>query len=121
MMYQANSTIFSSGALLRLWKETGDELFLNMSYVAVANIFNNMWMWECNYGYAKDYRTFFALFPLSDAPYTAVYEEIEAVAALHDYLAYLDGSIPESLKILIPEFIRALMYKGRFYYPALLP
>jgi hypothetical protein len=80
-----------------------------------------MWLWECNYGYAKDYRTFFALFPLSDAPYTAVYEEIEAVAALHDYLAYLDGSIPESLKILIPEFIRALMYKGRFYYPALLP
>jgi hypothetical protein len=121
MLYQANSTIFSSGALLRLWKETGDELFLNLSFLSIANIFNNMWLWECNYGYAKDYTTFFALFPLKDAPYTAVYEEIEAVAAFHDYLSYLDGSAPEWLKILIPEFIRTLMYKGSFYYPSVLP
>jgi hypothetical protein len=121
MLYQANSTIFTSGALLRLWKETGDELFLKLSYVTLANIFNNMWLWECNYGLAKDYRTFFALFPLSDAPYTAVYEEIEAVAALHDYLSYLDQDAPESLKILIPEFSRALMYKGSFYFPPMLP
>ena len=121
MMYQANSTIFSSGGLLRLWKETGDELFLNLSFVIIANIFNNMWLWECNYGYARDYKTFFALFPLKDAPYTAVYEEIEAIAAFHDYLSYLDGSAPELLKILIPEFIRVLMDKGAFYYPPVLP
>jgi hypothetical protein len=121
LLYQANSTIFSSGALLRLWKETGDELYLHLSYLALANIFNNMWLWECNYGYAKNYSTFFALFPLRDAPYTAVYEEIEAVAALHDYLSYLDGDSPEWMRILIPEFIRVLMFKGGFYYPALLP
>jgi hypothetical protein len=121
MMYQANSTIFSSGAFLRLWKETGDELFLNLSYLTLANIFNNMWLWDCNYGYAKDYTTFFALFPLKDAPYTAVYEEIEAVAAFHDYLSYIGEDSPEWLKILIPEFIRVLMFKGRFYYPPILP
>jgi hypothetical protein len=121
MLYQANSTIFSSGAMLRLWKETGDELYLNLSYLSIANIFNNMWLWECNYGYARSYATFFALFPLKNAPYTAVYEEVEAVAALHDYLSYLDGNAPEWLKILIPEFIRALMFKGSFYYPPVLP
>lgn len=122
LMYQANSTIFASGALLRLWKETKDELYLKLSYVTLANIFNQMWLWECNYGYAKHYRTFFALFPLQDAPYTAVYEEIEAIAALHDYLSYMDdGPIPEWLNILIPEFIRVLMYKGSFYYPPNLP
>lgn len=121
LMYQANSTVFSSGGLLRLWKETGDELFLQLSFVTIANIFNNMWLWECDYGYAKKYPTFFALFPLTDAIYTAVYEEIEAMAAFHDYLYYLEDDIPESLKILIPEFIRVLMYKGSFYYPPLLP
>jgi hypothetical protein len=121
LLYQANSTIFSSGGLLRLWKETGDELYLNLSFVALANIFNQMWLWECNYGYAKHYSTFFALFPLEDAPYTAVYEEIEAIAALHDYLSYLDGNMPESVGILVPEFIRVLMFKGGFYYPAVLP
>jgi hypothetical protein len=121
LMYQANSTIFSSGAMLRLWKETGDELFLSLSYLALANIFNNMWLWECNYGYAENYATFFALFPLKDAPYTAVYEEIEAIAAFHDYLSYLEADSPEWLKILIPEFIRVLMYKCGFYYPTMLP
>jgi hypothetical protein len=121
LMYQANSTIFASGAMLRLWRETGDELFLNLSYLTLANVFNNMWLWECNYGYAKDYSTFFALFPLKNAPYTAVYEEIEAIAAFHEYLSYLDADGPEWLRILIPEFIRVLLYKGGFYYPPLLP
>ena len=121
LMYQANSTVFGSGALLRLWKETGDDLYLHMSFVSLANIFNHMWLWDCNYGYAKHYPTFFALFPLKDAPYTAVYEEIEAVAALHDYLYYIDGDAPEWLNILVPEFIRVLMFKGSFYYPARLP
>lgn len=121
LMYQANSTIFSSGGLVRLWRKTGDKTFLELSYLAVANIFNHVWLWECDYGYAKDHATFFALFPLTDAIYTAVYEEIEAVAAFHDYLYYLEDEIPESLKILIPEFIRMLMYKGSYYYPPLLP
>ncbi|MGE5377273.1 MAG: hypothetical protein ACM3XO_19630, partial [Bacteroidota bacterium] len=121
MMYQANSTIFSAGALLRLWKETGEDLYLKLSYLALANIFNNMWLWECDYGYAQNYATFFALFPLKNAPYTAVYEEIEAIAAFHDYLSYLDSNSPECLNILVPEFIRVLMFKGGFYYPPLLP
>jgi hypothetical protein len=46
---------------------------------------------------------------------------IEAIAAFHEYLSYLDADGPEWLKILIPEFIRVLMYKGGFYYPPLLP
>jgi len=121
MFYQANETLFGAGALLRLWKETGDELFLNLSYVSLANIFNNMWIWECNYGYAEHYKTFFALFPLKEAPYTAVYEELEGFAALHDYLANYGPDIPEWLNILVPEFLRCMLYKAKFYYPPNLP
>ena len=86
LFYQTNITLFGAGALLRLWKETGDEYFLQQSYVNLASAFNQMWLWECNYGYAEHYKTFFALFPLKDAPYTAVYEELEGFAAFHDYL-----------------------------------
>ena len=117
MFYQANEVLFASGAMLRLWKETGDEEFLDLSYLCLANIFNNVWLWECNYGYAEHYKTFFALFPLKDAPYTAVYEELEGFAALHDYLEHFDGGTPESLNILISEFIRCMLYKVSFYYP----
>jgi hypothetical protein len=121
MFYQANATLFAAGGLLRLWKKTGDEEFLHLSYVALANVFNHMWLWECNYGYAQHYKTFFALFPLKDAPYTAVYEELEGFAALHDYLQNYHGEIPEWLRILGPEFIRNLLYKASFYYPPNLP
>lgn len=121
MFYQANITLFGAGALLRLWRETGDEEFLQLSHVAVANLFNQMWLWECNYGYAEHYRTFFALFPLKDAPYTAVYEELEGFAAFHDYITNYRGETPEWLNVLVPEFLRNMLYKASFYYPPNLP
>lgn len=121
MFYQANITLFGAGALLRLYKETGDEYFLKQSYVNLANIFNEMWLWECNYGYAEHYKTFFALFPLKDAPYTAVYEELEGFAAFHDYLTQYSGERPEWLNILVAEFHRCMLYKASFYYPPNLP
>ena len=121
LFYQANETLFGAGALLRLWKETGDELFLKLSYLSMANIFNNMWLWECNYGYAEHYKTFFALFPLKEAPYTAVYEELEAFAAFHEYLVEYGRDMPEWLNILCAEFIRNMLYKASFYYPPNLP
>jgi hypothetical protein len=121
LFYQANITLFGAGALLRLWKETGDEYFLQQSYVNLANAFNHMWLWECNYGYAQHYRTFFALFPLKDAPYTAVYEELEGFAAFHDYFLHFGGEMPEWMRVLIPEFLRNMLYKASFYYPPNLP
>jgi hypothetical protein len=87
----------------------------------MANVFNNMWLWECNYGYAEHYKTFFALFPLKDAPYTAVYEELEAFAGFHVYLENHGADLPESLNILAAEFIRNMTYKASFYYPPNLP
>jgi hypothetical protein len=121
MFYQANITLFGAGALLRLWKETGDDEFLKLSYVALANVFNQMWLWECNYGYAEHYKTFFALFPLKDAPYTAVYEELEGFAAFHDYLTHFSGEAPAWMNILVAEFHRCMLYKASFYYPPNLP
>lgn len=121
MFYQANETLFGAGALLRLWKETGDELFLKLSYASLASIFNNMWLWECNYGYAEHYKTFFALFPLKGAPYTAVYEELEGFAAFHEYLGDYGWELPEWINILFAEFIRNMLYKASFYYPPNLP
>lgn len=121
LFYQANVTLFGTGAMLTLYKETGDEEFLQLSYVGMANVFNNMWLWECNYGYAEHYKSFFALFPLKDAPYTAVYEELEGFAAFHDYMEQHSADRPEWLNILIPEFFRCMLYKASFYYPPNLP
>lgn len=122
IFYQANNTAFASGALLRLYKITKNELYLELSYQCLAAIFRNTQIWDCNYGYGKNFPKFFSLFPLNDAPYTAVYEEQEVFCALHDYLEHAEGlGILTSVKLLIAEYIRYLVDRAVYYYPTMLP
>jgi len=122
IFYQANNTAFSAGALLRLFKITKNELYLELSYMCLASIFRNVQIWDCNYGYGKNFPKFFSLFPLNDAPYTAVYEEQEVFCALHDYLKHAEGvAILPSVHLLIAEYIRYLIDRAAYYYPAMLP
>lgn len=122
IFYQANNTAFASGALLRLYKITKNELYLELSYQCLAAIFSNTQLWDCNYGYGKNFPKFFSLFPLNDAPYTAAYEEQELFCALHDYLKHAeDIDILPSVKLLIAEYIRYLIDRAVYYYPTALP
>lgn len=122
IFYQANNTAFSAGALLRLFKITNNELYLQLSYTCLAAIFRNVQLWDCNYGYGKNFPKFFSLYPLNDAPYTAVYEEQEVFCAFHDYLEHAeDLDILRSVKLLIAEYIRYLVDRAVYYYPTMLP
>jgi hypothetical protein len=122
LFYQANNTAFSAGALLRLYKITKKEIYKELSYLCMANIFQNIGLWDCNYGYGKNFPSFFRLFPLSDAPYTAAYEEEEVFCAFHDYLKHAAGEdILPSLRLLMAEYIRYLVDRAVYYYPTMLP
>jgi len=122
LFYQANNTSFSAGALLRLYKITKKEVYKELSYLCLANVFKNVKLWDCNYGYGKNFPSFFALFPLNDAPYTAVYEEQEVFCAFHDYLKNAeDEDILPSLRLLVAEYIRFLVERAVYYYPTRLP
>jgi len=122
LFYQANNTAFGANAMLWLYKETKEQQYLDLAYLCLANVFKNFQLWDCNYGYAKSYPTFFAMFPLNDAPYTAAYEEQEVFAALHNFLLYDDGEdILPSVNLLIPEFLRYVLNRAPYYYPPNLP
>jgi hypothetical protein len=122
MLYQVNNTAFSAGAMIRLYKITKKDLYRNLSYLCLANVFENVKLWSCEYGYGKNYPSFFSLFPLSDAPYLAVYEEQEAFCALHDYLRHAeDVEILPSVRLLASEYIRYLVGRAAYYYPPMLP
>lgn len=122
LFYQANNTSFSAGALLRLYKVTQKEVYKELSYLCLANVFRNVRLWDCNYGYGQNFPSFFALFPLNDAPYTAVYEEQEVFCAFHDYLRHAEGQdILPSLRLLMAEYIRFLVDRAVYYYPTMLP
>lgn len=122
IFYQANNTAFSAKAMLRLYKETGDKSYLDLSYACLAGIFKNVQLWDCNYGNGKYFPTFFAVFPLNNAPYTAPYEEQEVYASLTEYLRDAEGiDILPSVRLLIAEFIRYTITRICYYYPPLLP
>jgi hypothetical protein len=122
LFYQANNTAFSANAMLWLYKETKEKVYLDLAYLCIANIVQNFQLWECEYGFAKDYPTFFATFPLGDAPYTAAYEEQEVFAALHNFLLYADGEeILPAVSMLIPEFLKYILNRAAYYYPPNLP
>jgi hypothetical protein len=122
LFYQANNTAFAAGALLKLYKETRDEKYLDLSYVCIASLIKNVQLWDCNYGYAKNYPTFFAIFPLKDAPYTAAYEEAEVYAAVSYYLQEAqDIEILPAVSLLLAEFSRYFISRAPYYYPPMLP
>ncbi|UEG51695.1 hypothetical protein LLH06_12015 [Mucilaginibacter daejeonensis] len=122
VFYQANNTMFSAKAMILLYKQTKKERYRDLAYLFLANIFKNVALWDRNYGFSKNLPTFFALFPLNDAPYTAVYEEQEAYAGAHDLFAYADGlDILPSVNLLLAEFIKHTVNRAAFYYPPMLP
>lgn len=122
VFYQANNTAFAAGALLRLFKITGKDVYKELSYMCLASIFKNVKLWDCNYGFGKNFPSFFALFPLNDAPYTAAYEEEEVFCAFHDYLRHAEGlDILPSVRLLMAEYIRYLVERAVYYYPPMLP
>ena len=122
ILYQANNTAFTAGALLELYKITGKKLYLDISYTCLTGLFKNIQLYDCKYGYGKNYTNFFSIFPLNDAPYTAAYEELEVYAALSEYyIQAKDVDILPSLRTLIPEFIKYAVNRIAYYYPPLLP
>jgi len=122
IFYQANNTAFAAVALLRLYKNTKDKSYLDLSYACLASIFKNVQLWDCNYGNAKHFPTFFAVFPLSDAPYTAAYEEQEVYSTLHGYLLEsADVEILPSVRLLLSEFVRHAIGRMPYYLPPMLP
>jgi hypothetical protein len=122
VFYQANNTMFSAKAMILLYNETKKELYRDLSYLFLANIFKNVALWECEYGYGKNFPTFFMLFPLNDAPYTAVYEEQESFAGIHEFLNYAQGiELLPAVQLLLAEFVRHAINRLIYYYPPMLP
>ena len=122
ILYQANNTAFAAGALLELYKITNEKLYLEISYTCLTGLFKNVQLYDCKYGYGKNYTNFFSIFPLNDAPYTAAYEELEVYAALSEYFVQAkDVDILPSLKTLIPEFVKYAVNRIAYYYPPMLP
>jgi hypothetical protein len=121
LAYQMNNTSFGAGGLVWLWQRTGNDLYRQLSEVCMANLLQNLWLWECDYGHARHYRTFLGLSPLRGAPYLATYEELELLAAFHEYLELAGADVPPGLRVLLPEYCKYLIDRAWHHYPSEIP
>lgn len=118
LMYQANNTAFAAVACLKLFKATGEQRFLSASITCIAALFSNMWIWQCGYGNGKNWASFFAIFPLPEAPYIAAYEENEVMMAFDEYIRLSEGvDIPQDVLFMLCEFLKYLPGRCFYYYP----
>src|SRR5581483_3391252 len=119
--YQLNTTGFAAEAMLRLYLLTDDEQYLGLSYLCLANVLDNSWLWNGRYGNAKSYPTFFGIFPLPDAPYLAAYEELENTAKFREYLRLANDRVRPSVRLLLAEYCRYVLDRAWYYFPKHLP
>lgn len=124
LIYQSNNTAYAAEALLQLWVLTREEKYLDYSELCLGNLLRNTGIWQRSYGNSKAYPTFFCLYPLVDAPYTAVFEEQETLASFHRYLrvAHTEkASISKDLQALLAEYTQYASCRLAYYLPPLLP
>jgi hypothetical protein len=58
LSYELQMTGATVAACARLYHLTGSRRYLALGNLAVANLLSHTWLWECNYGTAKNYSTF---------------------------------------------------------------
>lgn len=119
--YQLNITAFGLSAFWRLYRETINGFYKDLALVCLAGILHNTWLWECTYGYARHYPTFMSVLPLQDNAYIASFEELETLAALHDFYAMARDEVEPSAHLLMSEFSRHALHRAWYYYPSELP
>ena len=121
LAYELHVTALSATACARLFRLTGDDSYLERSYLPLAAFLRHCWLWECNYGYAAGYRTFFGLSPMTFAAAITPKEQYEAWQYLAEYLRLVHGAAPPAVEMLVAEYCRHTLNTMRSAYAPLLP
>ncbi len=100
-------TAMACEGLARLYAATNDEHYLRLSLVPLASLMRSAWLWECDFGWAKAYSTFFGLNPdASGIDYIAPMEEHQSWYSLRQYYLLARRALPNSARRLVAEFLR---------------
>lgn len=119
--YEAHMTAATCAALARLWQITGDRRYLEMSYMPFANLMALCWLWECDYGYASEYRTFFGLSPMAGAAVITPMEQHHSWSYLREYRQIAASGLPQGLLELLDGFIAYTPTVMKYALPPFLP
>ncbi len=103
-LYETHITAATCAGLARLYHLTGDSHYLEKSYMPLANILLVAWLWECNYGYAEHYPTFFGLSPMAGAGVITMMEHHHALKYLREYRQLVGSQLSPEIVTMLDDF-----------------
>jgi hypothetical protein len=121
LAYELHVTALAATACARLFRLTGEAEILDLSYLPLAAFLRHCWLWECHYGSAVDYRTFFGLSPMTYTAAITPKEQYEAWRNLSEYLRLAHGVAPPAVEMLAAEFCRHTLNTMRSAFAPLMP
>ncbi|MCL5283124.1 MAG: hypothetical protein M1330_00190, partial [Armatimonadetes bacterium] len=117
--YELHLSALSAAACARMWKLTGDQKYLTMSYVPVANIIRHCWLWDDRYGLHHNNSLFFGISAMPGI-YIAAFEEYQVWLALKEYLRIAGRHLPYPVLDLVSEFVKYAPTVLRYTLPPLM-
>jgi hypothetical protein len=115
-------TAMTCEGLARLYEVTKDHSYLQTSLIPLASLLRNAWLWECDYGHAKAYPTFWGINPdASGIDYIAPMEQHQAWYSLREYYLRSYSQLDPAPQLLVTEFLRYAPQTVWYAYPAYLP
>ncbi len=120
LAYETHITAQAAAACARLADLTGDAEYLQLSFAPLANLLHLTWLWECDYGPATGYRTFFGLSPMARSAVITPKEQYEAWLYLREYLTLAHGLDP-AIEGLVAGFLEHTLTTLPYTLPPLLP
>jgi hypothetical protein len=108
--------------LARLYAATGDKQYVYDSFIPLAGLLRNAWLWECDYGHAKGYTTFFGF--NSDAggvDYITAADQHQVWHSLYQYYLLAYPVMPAFARLLVAEAVRCIPQVAWYTYPPNLP
>jgi hypothetical protein len=121
LAYEAHITAQAAAACARLANLTGNAKYIQLSFAPLANLLHLTWLWECDYGSASSYRTFFGLSPMARSTVITPKEQYEAWLYLREYLTLAHGQIDPAIEGLVAGFLEHTLTTLPYTLPPLLP
>lgn len=119
--YEPHFTAITLESLAWLYQLTGDRHYIDLSYIALANLFAMTWLWEPDYGYAASYSLFMGINPVPNADQVAAFEIHNTWWYLSRFYVRAESALPQHIRKLIAEYLKYQITVGHFTLPRFLP
>ncbi|MCP4785710.1 MAG: hypothetical protein GY903_24920 [Fuerstiella sp.] len=115
--WQINMTVTTALGCAKIYQATGDEKYLNLSYIGLASALIEVWLWECDFGVGEYTTTFWSMSGCPAAPSNAEYETSRARLVYRKYEKLVGRKLSPNVQELIGDAWRRGPTQSRFTLP----